>query len=104
MGRMKDLYTEAQTYIEIGHQIEALEGERKAIKERLGGVLEVGSEVVYKGIRYVWEQYERRSTSWKGLYKAAYMLLDDEAMVIMGEKERKATKKSGPFYKFVAKD
>ena len=103
MSRMKEIHSEAQQFIHLGHEIERLEAERSALRKTLASKLREGDTVLYKGIMHEWEKYDRTSTSWKGLYTEAYRLADDEAQVILGEKERKATKKSGPFYRFKTK-
>jgi hypothetical protein len=100
MSKMKELYTAAQDFIALGKQIEELEAQRKAMREELAELMEPGSEVEYDGQRYAWEEYMRSSTSWKALYAQAYGMLDDTAQVVMGENQRKATKETGPHYKF----
>ena len=103
MSKMSELDLKVKTFIQIGHEIEALENKRKELREELVGAIKAGDTVMYKGVVYEWEKYERTSTSWKGLYTDAYAMADDEAQVILGEREARATKKSGPFYRFKTK-
>ena len=85
-------------YLEIKDEIEALEAEKKdcAKEIRLGAVVEHSGKV------YEWVNYERTSTSWKGIYEESYTMLDDEAQVIMGEMVGRKTSK-GIYQKFEKK-
>ncbi len=100
MSKMKELYTTAQEFLELGKQIEELEERRSVLREELSKDMEPGMVMEYNGESYEWLEYERTSTSWKPLYKEAFRYLDDQGQVIVGELEDKATKTTGPFYKF----
>ena len=78
---MIDEQNPAKRYLEIKDEIEALE----ALKKEVAKSIHVGDTVQHKGFIYEWVNYERTSTSWKGIYENAYEMLDDEAQVIMGE-------------------
>ena len=100
---MSDLDLTVRTFLDLGDKITKLEETRAELRAELGGLLQEGDTIMHKGIVYEWEKYDRTSTSWKGLYTDAYTMADDEVQVIMSEKELKATKKSGPFYRFAKK-
>lgn len=84
---MSDMEARAR-YLEIKDEIKELEAERK----ELAKTFEVGERVQHNGAIYEWVAYETSSTAWKALYEHAYVLLDDEGQVIMGEQVNKAKK------------
>jgi hypothetical protein len=88
----------AKRYLEIKDEIEQLE----ALKKEVAKSIELGDVVEHKGFTYEWVNYERTSTSWKGIYEEAYTMLDDEAQVIMGEMILRKTNK-GLYQKFEKK-
>ena len=75
-------------YLEIGEEIKALEAEKKEVAKNI----RLGQRVSYKGHIYEWIGYDRSSKGWKDLFMGAFGMLDDEAQVIMGEAEARATK------------
>ena len=85
-------------YLEIKDAIEALEAEKKDCAKEIS----LGTVVEHMGKTYEWVNYERTSTSWKGIYENAYEMLDDEAQVIMGEMVARKTTK-GLYQKFEKK-
>jgi len=85
-------------YLEIKDEIKALEDEKKEVAKNI----RLGQRVTYMGQLYEWITYDRTSTGWKGLYRAAFGMLDDEGQVIVGEQERRATKAS-KYFKFEKK-
>jgi len=85
-------------YLEIKDEIKALEDEKKEVAKNI----RLGQRVTYMGQLYEWITYDRTSTSWKSLFIRAVGLLDDEAQVIVGEDERRATKAS-KYFKFEKK-
>jgi len=80
----------AVRYLEINDEIKALEEE----KAKVAKTIRIGQRVTYKGHLYEWITYDRSSKGWKGLFQAAFSMLDDEAQVIVGEAESRATKVS----------
>jgi hypothetical protein len=95
---MVDEANPAKRYLEIKDEIEALEALKKEVAKAIG----LGDIVQHKGVTYEWVNYERTSTSWKGIYEEAYTMLDDEAQVIMGEMILRKTNK-GLYQKFEKK-
>jgi len=80
-------------YLEISEEVKALEAEKKEVAKNI----RLGQRVTYKGHLYEWITYDRSSKGWKDLFLRAVALLDDEAQVIVGENERRATKVSKHF-------
>ena len=93
----------AKEFLKLGEDIDRLNKKRDELKAELADNLSHGDTILYNGQVYQWEEYYRTTTPWKQIFSQALPMLDDESSVIVGETQRKLTKKSGPFYKFARK-